>query len=505
MYKIMKNDFDQITTILQKYVYEVKIMKKRIISMMLAAIVLLGTFSLGACKKDPLAEDPSVTDPSDDTTTAPPEVPPAPEPTEFTLMRADGTTEFKIIRSNVSDAYTKNLVTELQQTVNTACGSNLAVGTDWARKADLNEDGTYSGNAFEIVVGNTNRKETAMAKEMLGADADYVIAAINNKLVIVGKTRSELTKAVEVFVKKVNEKKGTDWVIQKGEKLLGKGNATVLERVEGTDYRVMTFNVSLSNNEPLARYPHIQQIIINYSPDIIGFQEFNKAQHQNTMETLMKDNYDVNWEKHNDGTYNYTPIAYRKDKFEQIDGGVEWLDSRYTGTNTKCISWVVLKDRATEQKLMAVNFHGAIVSTSYEGLENLTGPEITELTKEWTEDNVRQILDIEARLKAAHGDIPLLVLGDYNFGKQSSAYKKLTEEAGLTEAEISSTGAKVTGWSTCFEFGTTPYKGNSIDHICYRPEQITALMHHIAMTEECELKASDHLAVFADIVIKKPS
>ncbi len=465
-------------------------MKKRIICTMLAVMLLFGTFSLGACKQDrPPAEDPSVT-----------------EPTEFTLMRADGTTDFKIIRSSSADTYTKNLIVEFRQTVNTIFGSNVAMGSDYARAADLNEDGTYSGNAFEIVVGNTNRKETALAQAFLGADADYVIAAINNKLVIVGKTRSELIKAMEFFAEKAREKNGTDWVIQKGEKWLGKGNATVLERTEGTDYRIMTFNVALHNEPFEERLPHIQEILIGYTPDIIGLQECDKKQHLSTVDALLSDRYAINCEKHNNKeTYNYTPILYRKDKFDQLEGGVEWLDSRYTGTNTKCISWVVLKDKATEQKLMVINFHGAVVSTSYTGFENLTSPEISALTDEWHIDNVRQILDIEARLKAVHGDIPLLVLGDYNFGKQSSAYKKLTEEAELTEAEVSSTGAKVTGWSTYFEFGTTPYKGNSIDHIFYRSEQITALMHHIAMTEEYELKASDHLAVFADIMVKKPS
>ena len=236
-------------------------------------------------------------------------------------------------------------------------------------------------------------------------------------------------------------------------------------------------------------------------PDVVGFQECNADQHANVINQL-KDSYVLAQRTHEGGTVIYTPIIYLKDKYTQIESGVQWLDSRYTGTNTKSIAWVVLKSNETGKIFAVVNMHGAVISTDYKGFETMPSSERSKLVNEWRVDNVRQMLDVRTEIQNKHGNIAVFFTGDFNFNSDSDAYRA-TKAAGLTEAEVSATGKKVTGYASYSgTAGKAPGVGKSIDHIFYHPDEATALRHHIARDEVYEYSASDHCAVWADVYIK---
>ena len=471
-------------------------MKTRILPLLLALCLLAGSL-IGCGTQNEVQTTTADTAPATETTAETE----APAPTGLTVVALDGTTQFSILRPDMSDTTVTNASMELHKAINEAFNTNVKLGTDWVKRGELDENGMYTSDACEILIGETNRVETVQAKEQMGK-SDYIITVIGNKIVILGVTAFSTKYAVEQFIDELKSASGASFVLADDYLRTGDGESRGVNLTDGADFRIMTFNVLGSGTDPDKRYPNIMQVIQTYGPDIIGFQEFNAAQHSNTMAPLLRDGYAVSCQKHANGTtYNYTPIAYRKDKFTQIEGGVEWLDSRYTGTNTKSVSWAVLKTIEGGKVFAVINIHGAVLSNDYKGYETMSSAQMNEIVRGWRVDNVRQLLEIQDRLRKAHGDIPVLYTGDFNFTASSEAYNAM-KAAGLTEAEISSTGAKVTGTKTTHAVGSAPAAGSSIDHVFYHPDLATALWHHVAKSETFELAASDHCAVMADIVLK---
>ena len=473
-------------------------MKKRILASFLSMCLLVGTLvGCGGTQntQDTTTAETTVTSELSDSTE---EVTDATDGA-LTVIAADGSTQFTIIRPDGASSVVVSTAVSLYQSLNDIYGSKVGISDDWVRTKD--EDGTVTTEDYEILVGETNRKETALAKEQMGSN-DYIITVINHKVVILGKNATSLKYAVELFLSEFVGSAGTALVLSAENTVSGTGASAGIDLTDGAHFRIMSFNVLGSSENGEQRYPYIMEIIETYAPDIIGFQEFNAAQHSNTLAPLLKNGYSVNCATHtNSSTKNYTPIVYRTDKFTKIDAGIEWLDSRYTGTNTKSISWVVLKDNATGKNFAVINMHGAVLSNSYSGYETMSSSEMSKITAQWRVDNVRQLLEIHDRIKEKHGDIAFLFTGDFNFTASSEAYSKL-KAAGVTEAEVSSTGKRVTGTKTTHTVGSAPVAGSSIDHVFYYPETVTALRHHVAKDEAFELNASDHCAVFADVMLK---
>lgn len=421
-----------------------------------------------------------------------------PAPMGLTVIEADGSTKFKVIRPEMTNNVLVEVAADLFNTLNTTYSAKVGLSDDWVKKTDA--DGTITTEDFEILLGDTNRRESSLAREQLG-DYDYIICVMGNKVVIQGKSVYNVKYAVEQFVMKYVTKAGEALVVDLSEPILGMGSAQGISLSEGADLRIMTFNVLGSGQDPKKRAPYIQETILTYSPDVVGFQECNAEQHGLVIQAL-KGDYTLAQRTHESGTVIYTPIIYRTAKYTQLDSGVEWLDSRYTGTNTKSIAWVVLQAKETGKIFAVVNMHGAVISTDYKGFENMPSSERSKLVNEWRVDNVRQMLDVREAIQTKHGNIAVFFTGDFNFNSDSNAYRA-TKEAGLTEAEVSATGKKTTGYASYSgTAGVAPGAGKSIDHIFYDPDEATAIRHHIARNEVYEYSASDHCAVWADLAIK---
>ena len=162
----------------------------------------------------------------------------------------------------------------------------------------------------------------------------------------------------------------------------------------------------------------------------------------------------------------------------------------------------MLQSKETGKTFAVVNMHGAVISTDYKGFETMPSSQRSKLVNEWRVDNVRQMLDVRTNIQNKHGNIAVIFIGDFNFNCDSDAYRA-TKEAGLTEAEVSATGKKTTGFASYSgTAGVAPGAGKSIDHVFYHPDEATAIRHHIARNEVYEYSASDHCAVWADIALK---
>jgi endonuclease/exonuclease/phosphatase family metal-dependent hydrolase len=470
-------------------------MKKRILFCLLAVLML--TSLLCACG----AEKPQETTATSDTWTDLPgdlvETEP-PAPAGLTVIAADGSSQFKVIRPELTNSVMVELAVDFMNTLNEAYKSKIGISDDWTKNTD--ENGQVTSDAFEILLGDTNRRESALAKEQLGNN-DYIICTIGNKVVIQGKSVYNVKFAVEQFVAQYVTKAGEALILDLAQPVVGMGSSQGISLSEGAEMRIMTFNVLGSGQEPKKRYPFIQETILTYMPDVVGFQECNADQHANVINQL-KDSYTLAQRTHADGTIIYTPIIYLSAKYTQLDSGVQWLDSRYTGTNTKSVAWVVLKSNETGKTFAVVNMHGAVISTDYKGFETMPSGERSKLVNEWRVDNVRQMLDVRTEIQNKHGKIAVFFTGDFNFNSDSDAYRA-TKAAGLTEAEVSATGKKVTGFASYSgTAGKAPGSGKTIDHVFYHPDEAVAIRHHIARNEVYEYSASDHCAVWADVSVK---
>ena len=190
---------------------------------------------------------------------------------------------------------------------------------------------------------------------------------------------------------------------------------------------------------------------------------------------------------------------YNTQLFTLIKSDVEWLRGRYTGTNTKSVSWAVFEDN-NGAKLALINFHGAVCSNSYKGFEKYTSAQLSEQANIWKLDNVVQVLEIKQTIVSEFGDIPIMISGDNNFNSSSQQYKNLTAE-GFTDAEITARISRVTGYKTSYSYGNIPGEGLSIDHI-FGINGVDFVVHGIVRGEDV-WKASDHSPVFVDFNLTK--
>ena len=419
-------------------------------------------------------------------------------PEELIIVDANGESKFTIIHALYGDKELQSTVNLLQTRINNKFSADIKMSSHIAN----GENGTVANDDFEILIGQTNRKESEDAFSRL-ENGEYVIRVDGNKLVITGSTPDAITEAVNVFMEKYitdgDASKGI--IVPRNEEI--KGTKDVSAIYKDADMRIMTLNVSLNNYEPEKRRTHILNLIEDYNPAVICFQEYNVASYTRIGDALAGE-YRAAISKHPDGSgiAIYTPVYYRTDSFTLVDAGGGWLKDRFTGTNTKCYSWAVLKFKDTGRTFAVTNYHGALASKDYEGYENYSDEQISQLAIKWTYGNMEQLLEILASIKAEHGDIPFLCAGDFNFDKTMSAYK-LAIDSGMVEAETHAIVSRCEGYRGTHTPGTPARYGNTIDHIFYDPNYVTAYVHYTGATTEDELAASDHLMVYADIGFNK--
>ncbi len=462
---------------------------KKIIS--LTSLLLAVLFVLTGC---------NVTGPSStETTTAEPTTPAVtdpPAPTELVLAE-NGATEYKIIRAMRAGGNVIDAMQALRSKVKSFYGVDILPAEDFVKGYSTEEP--YESDAPEILIGNTNRKES---QEVLATleKGEWRICVVGNKLVMIGYTDILTETAVNEFTQKQLQNNGTRFAVSSDLDITGKIEYTTVGDTDAS-LRVMTFNVLGKGAEYMTRIPYIIDIVEAYTPDVVCFQECPAAQHNSMISKL--EGYKTATVKHSDSTATHvqTPIIYRTDKLKLLAEGVEWNDSRWPFTNTKSIAWAVFEQIESGQKFSVINVHGSLWAESYDPARMGEGKTHEQMRAEavlWREDNVRQMNDRMKEIEKTYGEIPSIWTGDFNFNETSSAYQHTTEKYGMIAAEKAATVSKMSGASFHSNPGQAPDpKGKSIDHI-FGNSKVIFRVHYICKSEN-EIKASDHCAVFADL------
>ena len=173
--------------------------------MTLCMMLLLALCMVVACDQEtpnePVATEPEESEPEE---SEPEESEPA-QPAKLTYAL----NEYKLIRSENASQDVKDKVLSLWDTLKR-----------YAPSLDLGDDWYYSGDAEkikvakEILYGDVNREETKTIIKSMPDDKDYVIAFLENKIVLYGVTQQSLDIAVSEFTKMVKSSTNATLVIE---------------------------------------------------------------------------------------------------------------------------------------------------------------------------------------------------------------------------------------------------------------------------------------------------
>ena len=327
----------------------------------------------------------------------------------------------------------------------------------------------------------------------------------------------------------------------------------LLEELEGScayaydkqsEYRVMFYNVLWGNPEPQERNGLAATMILEYMPDVIGFQEFNSTKRGGAkgipsllasagyVETIdpkvenMKSVEDGGWGigggikvERDDGSvyytyYNCVPIFYNQNTTECIDSGYHWYQNQVDDANrevcgredcaSKSLTWGVFEAKATGERYIVVSTHMCTMSNDVRGLQAIEAVEvINELLKTY--------------------DYPVFFGGDFNgFPTQKNYIHFTSEEVGYLN--ISEKNLPTLHNSDCRTDHTDPvydkkkemlvvatydtsgmpggYK-RSVDHIFLANEdskQVDITVYGVILDDVSRI-ASDHFPIYVDFSI----
>ncbi len=148
---------------------------KHILVCMLALALIFSSFLLPSCKNEP----------EESTSTS-------------IFLVQDGQPIYKVVRSDTvsSDSPEKTAAASLRRALINATGAEVEAATDWI---GWNEDAEVYKTVKEILVGHTNRDETAEAISDLEFN-EFVIKVSGDKLVICGADEAVTQRAVDYFI-----------------------------------------------------------------------------------------------------------------------------------------------------------------------------------------------------------------------------------------------------------------------------------------------------------------
>ena len=191
--------------------------------------------------------------------------------------------------------------------------------------------------------------------------------------------------------------------------------------------------------------------MINFEAfDIFGSQEVRKGQLDDMLAALPDYDYIGVGRDHGDHRGEYSPVFYRKDKFEKLDGGTFWLsptpDKPSKGWDAKynrICSWGIFRHKASGKKVCFMNVH-----FDHRGVQARL--EASKQIVEFVKKNCR--------------GINVILSGDFNVTQNSESYKVLATSKCLFDShDIAKYRFEPTG--TFNSFNPLRYTTNRIDHL----------------------------------------
>ena len=315
-----------------------------------------------------------------------------------------------------------------------AIAENLAetLGTAWKFDMKVVAD-TAEASDFEILLGETNRPETATFKAKIG-EGECGYGVVGHKIVILGSEDAYTEKAVSIFLSLVVFATRNTAI-----KYMDSGLENIVSVKDMVS--VMSFNVRVGHS--VSMQGSVSKLIKTYMPDLLGVQEADSEWMGALTGRMGKNGYAaVGIGRDSDGKGERTAIFYRKDKFELIDHKTMWLTdtpdevSKVEGSECNRIVTVAIFKRLGDGKEFAyANTH---LDHSKESVRELQMRYLDQHIKSFT-------------------DLPFMVTGDFNCERSSTTYKIATEELGYENCSILAPNARNRANATFVAGGTIDY------------------------------------------------
>ncbi len=245
--------------------------------------------------------------------------------------------------------------------------------------------------------------------------------------------------------------------------LKGNNNRTSADGADSVKVLWATFNIRLdtpvdSLNSWQYRKDSVCRYIKDKVIDIFGMQEVKHNQLVDILAGLPDYGYvGVGRDDGKEGG-EYSPLFYRKDKFDVLDGNTFWLsqypDSAgfigWDGACPRIASWAKFRDKGTGKVFMGVNTH-------FDHVGVVARREAALL-----------IID---RIKEIVGDKPAVVTGDFNVNDQAEAYRTMTGNEFVLKDAYKMTDDNEGPAYTFHDFGRLPLADREkIDFIFVTPQ-----------------------------------
>jgi endonuclease/exonuclease/phosphatase family metal-dependent hydrolase len=264
------------------------------------------------------------------------------------------------------------------------------------------------------------------------------------------------------------------------------------EQRRAADIRAMTFNIRLDlESDGANAWPHRRQLVAalirHEAPDLLGTQEV--IVHQKRYLEEQFPGYTFVGVGRDDGAEGgeFSPLAWRTARFEMLDSGTFWLSPTpdvpskgWDAALPRIATWAVLRDRESGRTIRVLNTHFDHVGT--EARANAA-----RMIAEW----------------AAEGDMPAIVMGDFNVPTGSEPYEVLatTAQSGLADARTISRSPPYGPPGTFTGFDIMAAPDTPIDHIFVTED--FAVDDYAVVTQHWGGRLpSDHYPVVADLELK---
>ena len=325
---------------------------------------------------------------------------------EDTVYKQDLKSYSLVIPASLS-ANLKAIAENLAETLGTAWKFDMKVVADTAKASD-----------FEILLGETNRPETATFKSKIG-EGECGYGVVGHKIVILGSEDAYTEKAVSIFLSLVVFSTRNTAV-----KYMDSGLENIVSVKDMIS--VMSFNLRVGHS--VSMQGSASKLLKTYMPDLIGVQEADSEWMGALTGRMGKNGYAaVGIGRDSEGTGERTAIFYRKDKFELIDHKTMWLTdtpdevSKVEGSESRRIVTVATFKRLSDGKEFAyANTH----------LDNSTEA-VREVQMRYLDQHIKSFTDL-----------PFMVTGDFNCERSSTTYKIATEEFGYENCSILAPNAR---------------------------------------------------------------
>ena len=166
----------------------------------------------------------------------------------------------------------------------------------------------------------------------------------------------------------------------------------------------------------------IRDMIFEIDPDFCNFQECRPTTSRavyNAIQKIISEKYAESNAEH--AHENFTPVFYKKDKFTEIDGGFVVFEG-LNDANSKSVTWGLFEKKTDGKRL-------AVVSTHF--WWKATG-EVDDLQRI---DNAKKVKKICDSIIEKHGELPIIVSGDFNSVMTRPGYIAMVEN-GFTDARF---------------------------------------------------------------------